>query len=184
MLDLAIIIFLIIGFFVGLKRGFILQLVHLLGFIIAYIAAYSYYDELAPKLTLWIPYPNFGEGTTLKLLTDSSDMETAFYRAIAFVIIFFAVKVLFQIVGSMLDFIAHLPVLKQLNIFAGGILGLCEVYLIIFILLYISALIPIELIQNQLDHSILANAIVNHTPILSQQIKSLWIEYTAALTSL
>ncbi|MFJ7727163.1 CvpA family protein [Neobacillus sp. NPDC097160] len=180
MLDLAIIIFLIIGFFVGLKRGFILQLVHLTGFIIAYIAATSYYEELAPKLTLWIPYPNFGEGTTLKILTDSSDIETAFYRAISFVIIFFAVKILFQIIGSMLDFVAHLPVLKQLNVLAGGILGFCEVYLIIFILLYIGALIPIELIQNLLDHSVLAKAIVNHTPILSQQIKSLWIEYTAA----
>jgi len=184
MLDLIIIIFLIIGFFVGLKRGFILQLVHLTGFIIAYIAAYSYYDELAPKLTLWIPYPNFGEGTTLKILSDSSNMDTAFYRAISFVIIFFAVKILFQIIGSMLDFIAHLPVLKQINVLAGGVLGFCEVYLIIFILLYIGALLPIELIQNHLDHSILAKAIVNHTPILSQQIKSLWIEYTAASTSL
>ncbi|MEH7354319.1 CvpA family protein [Neobacillus drentensis] len=180
MLDLAIIIFLIIGFFVGLRRGFILQLVHLTGFIIAYVVATLYYEELAPKLTLWVPYPNLGEGTTLKILTDSSNMETAFYRAISFVIIFFAVKVLLQIIGSMLDFIAHLPVLKQINVFAGGILGFCEVYLIIFILLYIGALIPIELIQNQLDHSILAKAIVNHTPILSQQIKGLWIEYSAA----
>ncbi|WP_040207716.1 CvpA family protein [Neobacillus jeddahensis] len=180
MLDLAIIIFLLIGFFVGLKRGFILQLVHFIGFIIAYVVATSYYEELATKLVLWIPYPNFGEISTLKLLTDSSNMEAAFYRAIAFVIIFIAVKVLFQIIGSMLDFIAHLPVLKQLNVFAGGILGFCEVYLIMFILLYIGALIPIEFIQNQLDHSLLAKAIVNHTPILSQQIKSLWIEYTAA----
>ncbi|WHY76403.1 CvpA family protein [Neobacillus sp. WH10] len=180
MLDLAIIIFLIIGFFVGLRRGFILQLVHLTGFIIAYVVATLYYEELAPKLTLWVPYPNLGEGTTLKILTDSSNMETAFYRAISFVIIFFAVKVLLQIIGSMLDFVAHLPVLKQINVFAGGILGFCEVYLIIFILLYIGALIPIELIQNPLDHSILAKAIVNHTPILSQQIKDLWIEYSAA----
>ena len=184
MLDLAIIIFLIIGFFVGLKRGFILQLVHLIGFIIAYVAANSYYDELAPKLTLWIPYPNFGNVSSLKILTDSSNMEAAFYRAIAFVIIFFAVKVLLQIIGSMLDFVAHLPVLRQLNVWAGGLLGFIEVYLVIFILLYISALLPIELFQNGLEDSVMANAIVNHTPILSQQIKSLWIEYTAALTSL
>lgn len=184
MLDLAIIIFLIIGFFVGLKRGFILQLVHLIGFIIAYVAANSYYDELAPKLTLWIPYPNFGNVSSLKILTDSSNMEAAFYRAIAFVIIFFAVKVLLQIIGSMLDFVAHLPVLRQLNVWAGGILGFVEVYLVIFILLYISALVPIELFQNGLEDSVMAKAIVNHTPILSQQIKSLWIEYTAALTSL
>jgi uncharacterized membrane protein required for colicin V production len=180
MLDLAIIIFLLFGFFVGLKRGFILQLFQLIGFIIAYVVATSYYEELASKLTLWIPYPNFGDATALKILTDSSNMETAFYRAIAFVIIFFVVKVLFQIIGSMLDFIAHLPVLRQLNLLAGGILGFCEVYLIMFILLYIAALMPIELIQNYLDHSFLAEAIVNHTPILSQQIKSLWIEYTAA----
>jgi uncharacterized membrane protein required for colicin V production len=184
MLDLAIIIFLIIGFFVGLKRGFILQLVHLLGFIIAYVAANSYYAKLAPKLTLWIPYPNFGDGTTLKILTDSSNMEDAFYRAIAFVIIFFAVKVLLQIIGSMLDFVAHLPVLRQLNVLGGGLLGFCEVYLVIFILLYIAALIPMGFFQNHLDHSFMAKAIVNHTPILSQQIKSLWIEYTAARTSL
>jgi uncharacterized membrane protein required for colicin V production len=184
MLDLAIIIFLIIGFFVGLKRGFILQLVHLIGFIIAYVAANSYYDELAPKLTLWIPYPNFGNVSSLKILTDSSNMEAAFYRAIAFVIIFFAVKVLLQIIGSMLDFVAHLPVLRQLNVWAGGLLGFIEVYLVIFILLYISALVPIEIFQNGLEDSVMANAIVNHTPILSQQIKSLWIEYTAALTSL
>jgi uncharacterized membrane protein required for colicin V production len=184
MLDLAIIIFLIIGFFVGLKRGFILQLVHLIGFIIAYVAANSYYDELAPKLTLWIPYPNFGNVSSLKILTDSSNMESSFYRAIAFVIIFFAVKVLLQIIGSMLDFVAHLPILRQLNVWAGGLLGFIEVYLVIFILLYISALVPIEFFQNGLEDSVMAKAIVNHTPVLSQQIKSLWIEYTAALTSL
>lgn len=173
MLDLVILIFLIVGIFVGFKRGFILQLVHLTGFIVAYIAAYAYYDELAPKLTLWIPYPKFGDGTTLKLLTDSADVETAFYRMIAFVIIFFAVKIVFQIIGSMLDFIAHLPILKQLNFWAGGILGFLEVYLIIFIVLYIAALIPMDFLQNPLDHSGLADAIVNHTPFLSEQLKNL-----------
>ena len=180
MVDLAIIFILAIGFFKGLKRGFILQLFHLVSFIIAYVVANIYYEELAPKLILWIPYPKFGDNLTLKILTNSGDMETAFYRAVAFVIIFFAVKILFQIIGSMLDFVAHLPVLKQLNILAGGILGFCEVYLVIFILLYIGALIPIGFIQDAMDHSALAKAIVNHTPILSQQIKSLWIEYTTA----
>jgi uncharacterized membrane protein required for colicin V production len=184
MLDLAIILFLIIGFFIGLRRGFILQLIHLTGFIIAYVVAYLYYAQLAEKLTLWIPYPNFNNNTMLKILTESSNMETAFYRAIAFAIIFFAVKILLQIIGSMLDFIAHLPILRMLNIWAGGILGFLEVYLVMFILLYIAALIPIESFQTTLDHSVMAKAIVNYTPILSQQIKGWWIEQTAASTSL
>jgi uncharacterized membrane protein required for colicin V production len=176
MLDLAIIFLLAIGFFVGLKRGLILQLFHLTSFIIAYIVANLYYQELAPKLTLWIPYPSFGDNPTLKILTNSGNMETAFYRAIAFVMIFFAVKLLLQIIGSMLDFIAHLPILKTLNIWAGGILGFLENYLLIFILLYIAALIPMGAFQNTLDHSILAKGIVNHTPIFSQQIQKWWME--------
>jgi uncharacterized membrane protein required for colicin V production len=184
MLDLALILLLIIGFFIGLKRGFILQLVHLTGFIIAYIVANLYYTELASKLILWVPYPNLDPASPLKLLTENSNMEAAFYRGISFVIIFFAVKILIQIIGSMIDFIAHLPILKHLNVWAGGILGFLEIYLIIFILLYIAALIPMEVLQGPLEDSVLANLIVNHTPIFSQQIKSMWVEYSAALTSL
>ena len=60
MLDLAILAILLIGFLVGLRRGFILQLIHLTGFFVAFAAAYVYYDELAPKLTLWIPFPSLG----------------------------------------------------------------------------------------------------------------------------
>jgi uncharacterized membrane protein required for colicin V production len=184
MLDLAIILLLVFGFFIGLKRGFILQLVHLTGFIIAYIVANLYYDDLAPRLTLWVPYPNLGTTSPLKLLSEDGNMEVAFYRAIAFIIIFFAVKILLQVIASMLDFIAHLPILRQLNVWAGGILGFAEVYLLLFILLYIAALVPMEVLQKPLDDSIMANLLVNHTPFLSEQIKTIWIEYTTALTSL
>lgn len=184
MLDISILVILILGFFMGLKRGFIRQLFHLTGFIIAYIAANIYCDDLAPKLTLWIPYPNLGENSTLKLLTDSSNMEAAFYRAIAFMMIFFAVSIFLRIIGRMLDFIARLPVLRQLNVWAGGILGFCEVYLIVFILLYMAALIPMGDLQNSLNDSLLADAIIKHTPFLSEQIKQLWIEYVGTATSL
>ncbi|MBN6887936.1 putative membrane protein required for colicin V production [Cytobacillus horneckiae] len=180
MLDLAIIIILLFGFFMGLRRGFILQLIHLVGFIIAFVVARLYYDTLAPKLTLWIPYPNFGSDSNLQMLLGSTDLEDAYYRAIAFAIIFFAVKILLQIIGSMLDFVASLPILKQLNTWAGSILGFIEVYLIMFILLYIAALLPITALQNMLNDSFMAEFIIDHTPILSQQIKDLWIDYMAS----
>lgn len=180
MLDLAILVFLIFGFFIGLKRGFILQIIHLIGFIIAFIVAYIYYDQLAPKLTLWIPYPSFGSDSTLQLLFDNGNLEESYYRAIAFVVIFFAVKIILQIVGNMLDFVAHLPILKTLNIWAGGALGFVENYLIIFLLLYIAALLPIEAVQGQLSNSILANLMVEYTPYFSGQIKELWIEYSGS----
>jgi uncharacterized membrane protein required for colicin V production len=176
MLDLAILLILGIGFLIGLKRGFILQIVHLTGFIAAFIVSYLYFDDLAPKLKLWVPYPELSDGSMMSLIFSNADLETAYYRAIAFALLFFGTKIFMQILGSMLDFLAHLPLLKQINSWAGGLLGFVEVYLIMFILLYIGALLPVELIQSHLQDSFMAMTIVQHTPIFSGTIRDLWIE--------
>ncbi|MCH1627321.1 CvpA family protein [Ferdinandcohnia quinoae] len=175
MFDLILIFVLLMGFIIGLKRGFILQIVHLTGFIVAFIVAYLYYAELAPKINLWIPYPTFGDPEAMKFLFEGTNLEEAYYKAIAFAMIFFAVKILMQIIGSMLDFLANLPILKQINSWAGGLLGFIEIYLIVFILLYIGALLPIELVQSNIQDSFMAKAIVQHTPIFSGKIKDMWI---------
>ncbi|PTY87310.1 CvpA family protein [Heyndrickxia sporothermodurans] len=175
MVNLVILLILIIGFFVGLKRGFILQLIHITGFIIAFAVAYMYFKDLAPHLKLWIPYPALDENKSISMLLSGLNLEDAYYRAIAFAIIFFATKIILHIIGSALDFVARIPILKQLNVWAGGILGLLEVYLIIFIILYIGALLPIESIQHALDQSFIAKGIIKNTPILSNQIENWWI---------
>lgn len=179
MLDLGIFIFLVIGFLVGLKRGFIMQLVHLLGFVAAFIVAAVYYDDLAPKLKLWVPYPQLDGNQGLAFISDAMNLEEAYYRAIAFMLLFFAVRIIMQIIGSMLDFLAMLPVLKQLNIWAGGVLGFLEVYIFIFLLLYIGTLVPIEPLQSAITDSVLAGPIVEHTPFFSGKIKDLWISYVS-----
>ncbi|CAM3752533.1 CvpA family protein [Mesobacillus zeae] len=180
MLDLILLILLLAGFLIGLKRGFILQSIHLAGFIAAFIVASIYCTSLAEKLTLWIPYPSTSTYPAADMILGSSGMEQAFYRAIAFAVIFFFVKIVLQMIGAMLDFVAHLPVIKSVNVWAGGLLGFAEVYLIAFILLYIAALMPLEAVQGPLQDSLLAEGIVKHTPIFSAQIKELWIQYVAA----
>jgi uncharacterized membrane protein required for colicin V production len=174
MLDLIILALFIVGLFIGFKRGLILQFIHLTGFLIAFLVAKIYYFELATKLVLWIPYPSFNG--PIDMILENGNLEEAYYRGIAFVVIFFAVKIAIQIIGSMLDFIAGLPILKQFNLLAGGFLGFLEVYLIVFILLYIAALLPIEMIQDPLQSSILSEGIIKNTPFLSEGIKQLWIE--------
>ena len=79
-----------------------------------------------------------------------------------------------QIIGSMLDFVARNSDYKQLNVWAGGLLGFLEVYLILFILLYVAALFPIESIQSVINQSWVAKGIIHHTPLLSQKIHDLW----------
>jgi uncharacterized membrane protein required for colicin V production len=177
MLDVVILLLLLFGFFIGFRRGFILQTIHMVGFFVSFIVAYLYYDDLASILKLWVPYPVMATDGPLQMLFANDHLETAYYRAIAFAIIFFVFKILLQIIGSMLDFLAHLPILKQANIWAGGMLGLLEVYFILFIVLYIVALVPIESIQATLQQSVLAEAMIKHTPFISSMVKQWWLEY-------
>lgn len=181
MIDLILLILLVFGILVGLKRGFILQLFHLAGFIISFVVAMRYYDVLSPRLELWIPYPELPENAAWAVFLGETSMENAFYNAIAFFVIFFAVRVLLHIIASMLDFVAELPILRSLNKLLGGVLGFIEVYLILFLLLYIGALVPVGAVQTVIERSEIAAFIIEHTPYFSEEIRRLWFEHVVTM---
>src|SRR5699024_3956259 len=170
MIDLILLVLLLFGFLMGLKRGFILQSFHLIGFIVAFVVAAVYYDTIAAKLSLWIPYPELSSDNEWAAFLQSAPLEKAFYYAIAFAII----KIILQIIASMLDFVASLPILNSINQIAGAILGFLEIYLIIFVVLFILALTPIGNIQEWINDSFIALFIIDHTPYLSEKVKTLW----------
>lgn len=177
MFNMVLIIILLFGIFVGLKRGFILQLLHLIGFIVAFIVAGMYYDELGHRLEMWIPYPELSDESAWAAFLQSLPLENAFYNAIAFAVIFFATKILLQIIASMLDFVASIPIVNSVNKLLGAVLGFLEVYLILFILLYILALTPIVQIQDWINSSPVALYILEQTPYFSEKIFELWFNY-------
>lgn len=179
MLDLIIILILLIGLFVGMRRGFVLQIVHLSGFILAYILAYLYFGKLAPHLRLWIPYPTTVEKNSFFSMLNHLDLETLYYRAIAFGLIFIGTKIAMHLIGSMLDFLADLPFFRTVNKGLGGTLGFIEVYLLIFILLYLGAIMPFFGIEKVVDHSSLAHMIITNTPMFSEKIKDLWLNFSS-----
>src|SRR5699024_5876536 len=174
MISLIILFVLIFGFFMGLKRGFVLQLMHLVGFIISFVVASLYFRKLASHLALWIPYPELSSDNVWAVFLNSMPLENAFYNAIAFAIIFFSTKIILQIIASMLDFVANIPVLRSINKILGAALCFVEVYIITFIILFICALLPVEALQVKLKSSFLATLIVEHTPILSAAMKNMW----------
>lgn len=177
MLDLIILIVLAAGLVIGLKRGFIVQVLHLTSFIIALIVAYIYYKPLAQKFVLWVPYPGVTDAGSLSIVIDSLDLDRTFYRVLAFAIIFFVVKFTLQIVTSIFDFLAYLPVLKSVNKLLGAVLGFVEHYLLLFIALYVLVLLPIETIQNLMSKSLLAKLILEHTPIITSMFQNWWYIY-------
>ncbi|WP_079708317.1 CvpA family protein [Paraliobacillus ryukyuensis] len=181
MISFLLLAILLLGILRGLKRGFILQVFHLIGFIVAFIVAALYYDKLSEHLPMWIPYPELPEGESWAVFLDTLPLEAAFYNAIAFAILFFGVKIILSIISSMLDFVAELPILHSVNGILGAILGFIEVYFVLFVFLYIAALLPLGMVQQAIGNSSVAQFIIEHTPILSQQIKTLWFEHVVSL---
>jgi len=175
MLSLLLLLFLFISFFIGKRRGFILQIFHLLGFIVAFIVAYVYYAPFAFYIRLWIPYPQFTTDGPFGMLIESFNVEHVYYSGIAFAILFFGAKIVIQIIGSMLDFLAQLPIVRMVNGWVGGLLGFVEMYLILFVLLHVAAILPLEFVQSALHKSTVANFILNYTPVLSGWLKEIWI---------
>ena len=174
MIDLFLFFILLFGFLIGLKRGFILQLLHLVGFIIAFIAAAAYYDDVASHIALWIPYPELADDSAWAIFLQALPLEKAFYNGISFVLIFLGVKIILQIVASMLDIVASIPLLKTVNKLLGAVLGFLEVYLIIFILVYIFALVPVATVQEYINDSSIALFMLEKKTYFSEKILQLW----------
>lgn len=177
MLDLLIVIILIMSVIIGAKRGLIVQLIHIGSIVLALIVAVSYYKQLADKFVLWIPYPGFSENGTIMLALDSLDVDHTFYRAFAFAIIFFITKIILQIIGSMFDFLTYLPVLNSLNFLLGAVFCFIEAYLLIFVGLYVVAFIPLESVQKMMDRSLIADTMLEHTPVITKMFQNWWYIY-------
>ena len=178
MLDLLILFLLLGGLITGFRRGLIVQIIHMVGFIIALIAAYTYYQQLAEKFVLWIPYPGVTAGSKLSMSVEQLDLDETFYHLLAFVIIFLVVKFCLQLVASMFDFLKYLPVLGFVARFVGALFGFIEFYILIFLVLYLLAMVPIGFIQDLLSHSLLTKTMFEHTPLLSEMVKNWWFIYT------
>ncbi|MFC4355962.1 CvpA family protein [Chryseomicrobium palamuruense] len=177
MVDIIILIILIGGLIVGAKRGLIVQLIHMVGFIVALIVAFTYYKSLAEKFVLWIPFPAITTNSQLSIAVETLDLDQTFYRIIAFALIFFVVKFALQIVASMFDFLKFLPVLGPISSIVGAILGFIEMYFLLFVFLYILALLPADFMQAAISESGLANFIIESTPYLSEAVKNWWYIY-------
>jgi len=178
MLDLLIVFLLLGGLITGFRRGLIVQLIHMTAFIISLVVAYTYYKQLAEKFVLWIPYPGVTADSKLKMIVGELDLDETFYRLLSFVLIFIVAKFALQLIASMFDFLKYLPVLGFLARITGALFGFIEFYIIIFFIISLLVMLPVDFIQGLIDKSILTAAMFDHTPLLSETVKKWWYIYS------
>ncbi|MFB7139799.1 CvpA family protein [Gottfriedia sp. NPDC056225] len=166
MIDLIILIIFVLGILTGWRRGFVSSLVRLLGFLLSLYLAYHYYEQTATSLKKLFPMHINGSQVV--------NVQGFAYEIIAFALLFIGTRLVITFIGSLVNGIFQLPVLKQMNAFLGGILGFIEVYLFSILALFIALIVPIDTVHDLLHKSNIAYFMVQHTPFISNQLMELW----------
>jgi uncharacterized membrane protein required for colicin V production len=165
--DAIIILILILGVVIGLKRGFTSQLVSFLGVFVVIILAFLLKNPVSIFLYEHLPFFKFAgviKGVTV--------LNIALYELIAFIIVLSILMVILKVIIHLTNIIETL--LKITIIFApiskigGAIVGFIESYVWVFIILYILCL-PVFNVPF-VNESKLKNVFLEKTPILSNII--------------
>ena len=125
-LDIVIIMFILMGGIVGMKRGVIKQSVMTIGMLIVVILSFILKNPVSSLMYKYLPFFTFGG-----LLKDLTVLNIILYELIAFSIVFSRISSIFE---RLLKFTIILAIPSKI---LGFILGIVEYYLVVFIILFI-----------------------------------------------
>ncbi len=159
-LSILIIMFILSGVILGIKRGFTYQLIKMLSLFITVVGA-LFFKNIVAKL--FINYFDF--------LDMNPHLKIVFYRGIAFILLCFIIRI---IIGLLLKISKKFEKLLNATIILGipskilgGILGFIEFYIYAFIILLI---LSIPIFKVNVKNSKVANIILNNTPTPSKKV--------------
>ena len=163
-IDVVIVLLLICGGIVGMKRGVFKELVMTVGTILLVVVSIVLKNPVAEFLSLNCPFLNFGgdiEGLVV--------INILFYQLVAFIVVFAVLNVIFNVVLTLTKWLERLlnitVILGIASKILGFIVGVIESYIIVF--LFCLALSYPIFNQEVVGNSVLHQNILRHTPILS-----------------
>lgn len=161
-LDVIIVVFLLFGALVGLKRGFTKSLVSMLGSIVVLILAFILKNPFGNFLMTVFPFLDFN---------GLSALNVVFYQMIAFTILVtllgIMVKILLYATTIFEKVLNATIVLGAASKILGAVVGFVRNYIIVFIILYIMSF-PFFNNITFINESNLKPVILDHTLILSK----------------
>lgn len=175
-LTVIILIVLIWTFYTGWRRGILGQIIYFLGYGLSFVLASRYYETLGEKLQLWIPYPEAALNQHLLFYQANAvlHLDRSFYAAMGFMLIMAIGWLVTHFIGTFFRSSGY-GIISKVNRLCGGIINMIFGYIVIFLVLYVLTLLPINGIQLQLEQSQLAQWIIQNTPALSEWIYTWWI---------
>lgn len=178
-LTVIVLFTLLLSLYSGARRGLVLQLVLSIGYAVSFWMALTYYQQLSEWTEMLIPFPTPTSSVDNPYVLYSIDflfnLDGAFYKGAAFILILFAGWLITRLIGGLFNFLADIPVVRTVNALGGAVLSFVIHYIGLFLVLFLLSTIPIGFIQNQFETSNVARNIVTTTPELSSQFYDWWI---------
>ena len=163
-IDIVIIIVLVFGFILGFLRGFTKELVNFLGLFVVLILSFILKNPISIFLYKNLPFLNF-EG----IFKDVTVLNILLYETIAFIFVFAVLFVIFKILlfgTKIFEKILKMTIILGIpSKILGGILGIVENWIYVFIVLYLLKLPMFDM--NLINKSNMAGIVYNHTPVLN-----------------
>lgn len=163
-LDWIIAVLFIVGGIYGYSRGFISQLVSIIGLFLAYVTAYLFYDDIAPWVQHTVPLTSFAAYQKYQIVLKGIDLDQYLYNAIGFILIFLGTKISLTVLGHFLNIFSKLPGIHMANKWSGAMLALVEVLLLLIIAVNVLEYLPSEQVQKLLDQSQAVSFFSDHVP--------------------
>ena len=164
-IDILIILFIILGAFVGFRRGFTKSLVNFIGVVLVVIIAYFLKNPVSEFLMSFCPFFNFGG-----LVKGVTVLNIAVYEIIAFILVFsllmIGLKALLFATGIFETILKFTIVLGIPSKILGAIVGIIENYIIVFFVLYLLSMpnfVDVDFVKD----SKYREPILKNTPLLS-----------------
>lgn len=165
-IDAIIVIILVLGSLLGLKRGIIKSVISFAGIIIAITLAWILKNPISEFMYMKFPFFSFtGEGALINIII---------YELISFLIIAIILLVIVKLITFFTGLVDKILSLTHIMGFAskllGMIFGFIETYILVFIVLFF--LYNFTNIYKTIDNNTLALRILNSTPVLTNIVES------------
>ena len=153
MISILLLLVLAWGFYIGYRRGLVLQVYYFLVAVISAFVAGQFYKSLGDHFHLLVPYanPQEGQGTFFFPSDQLFHLDKVFYAGLAYLLVFGICYTIGRFIGLFL----HLIPTKKLDVkwlrIGSGVLSLLVTLFVLQMALTILATVPLAVIQNSLE---------------------------------
>jgi membrane protein required for colicin V production len=157
-LDLAVLVFAILGLLKGYRKGLVRELFSLLGAVVALVIAFHGYSSVAV------------------ILTERYPLTPWQAQAIAFVALLMGVALLAVVIGNLWAKAISFTPFAVLDHLGGAAFGAVKVGLVVMVLLLVFSSFQIGIVDQIMTESIVAQRVGTLVPLVSEYLDEYWPE--------